>query len=75
MPCIHLAIIIDVVRVGKNVMNKVLQYKSMTEQLQSDFNSKLLLDNEFDRSYDWFSLDSNYTHSELMKYILENEYE
>lgn len=51
-----------------------MQYKSATEQLQLDFNSKLLLDNEIDKSQDWFSLDSKYTDSELMMHILENEW-
>lgn len=42
------------------------------EQLQSDLNSKLL-DDELDKLYKWFSLDSKYTENEVMKHILENE--
>lgn len=57
---------------GKNVINKVMYY-SETEQLSSDFYSKLLFNDQLSRLHCWFSLDSKYTENEISKYILENE--
>lgn len=56
--------------VGKNVMRKIM-YDSETEQI--NLNSKLVCDDVLDKLLDWPSLDSKYTESEIMKYILENE--
>lgn len=67
-----LATIIDVVMAGKNMINKVMYY-SETEKLSPDFYSKLLFDDQLNRLYYWFSLDTKYLESEIMKHILENE--
>lgn len=65
---LNLAIIIDVIMVGKNVKNKVVNNLPI-EQLQSEFNSKLFFDNKIDEVF----IDSKYTESEIMNHILENE--
>lgn len=56
--------------VGKNVMRKI-KYDLETEQI--NLNLKLVYDDILDKLLDWPSLDSKYTESEIMKYILENE--
>lgn len=68
---IHLAIIIDVIMAGKNIIEKV-RLNSDMEQLQSDYNSKLFND-KLDKSNKWFSFDSQYTENEIMKHFFENE--
>jgi len=68
--CINLAIIIDVIMVGNNIMRKV-KYNSEAEQ--PNFNSKQLSNDSLDKLLDWPSLDSKYTESEIMSYLLENE--
>lgn len=65
---LNLAIIIDVIMVGKNVKNKTVNNLSI-EQLQCDFISKSFFDNKIDG----FCIDSKYTESEIMNHILENE--
>lgn len=67
-----LAIIIDVVMAGKNVINKVTYY-SETKKLLPDFYSKLLFDDQLNRLHCWFSLDSKYSENEIIKHILDDE--
>lgn len=70
---LNLAIIIDLIMAGKNVIDKVTQ-NGPIEKLQLGSNSKLLLDQELDdRLHDWFSFQSMYTEDEIIKHILENE--
>lgn len=66
----HLAIIIDVIMVGNNVMRK-MKYNSEAEQF--NLNSKLVCDDALHKLLDWPSLDSKYTEREIMNHILENE--
>lgn len=51
-------------------MRKV-KYKSEAEQ--SNLNSKQVCDDALDKLLNWPLLDSKYTESEIMNYILENE--
>lgn len=68
---IKLAIIIDVVMVGKKIMNKVM-HNSLSEQIY--FNSDLLCNDNSDRLHGWLSLDSKYTEQKIIENISENKY-
>lgn len=67
----NVAIIIDVIMVGKNMIKKV-NLNSDIEQLQSDINSKSF-DDDLDKSHKWFSLDAQYTENEVINHLLKNE--
>lgn len=68
-----LAIIIDVIMVGKNMIKKVM-HDSATQQLQICNYSKSSYDKGLNKLHRFF-LDSKYTEEEIMKHINENELE
>lgn len=68
----YLAIFIDVIMAGKNVINN-FTHNLVQEPKKLNLNSKLLFDDKLNRLHEWFTLDYKYTENEIAKYILENE--